>query len=99
MKKELAAFTLALGLASTAPAFAGGEKITAKKQPVKMTEQQLDNVAGGLITLVAFDVVDVNVRNALNDNEVITDNNIAAQIPLALLSNQTIGTGTIRQRQ
>jgi hypothetical protein len=37
MKKELAVFTLALGLASTAPAFAGEEKITPKKQPVKMT--------------------------------------------------------------
>lgn len=47
MKKELAIFTLALGLASTAPAFAGEEKIAPKKQPVKMTDIQMNNVTGG----------------------------------------------------
>jgi hypothetical protein len=83
MKKELAVFTLALGLASTAPAFAGEEKITPKKQPVKMTEQQLDKVAGGLVNvvLVAFDVVDIRNNEVLNDNNVFAQ----AQIPVAVL--------------
>jgi hypothetical protein len=38
-------------------------KQTAKPQPVQMTDAQMDNVAGGLITAVLVDVVDVNNNN------------------------------------
>jgi len=82
MKKDIAVFALVLGLGATAPAFAGGEKIAEKKQPVKMTEQQLDKVAGGQL-------IEVDVRN----NEILKNINVAAQaaVQAAVLSQGNQG--------
>jgi hypothetical protein len=78
MKKELALFTLALGLAATAPAFAGEEKITPKKQPVKMTETQMDKVTAG-----ARQEGLVNV--AVEDTEVVKGVQATLQASVAVL--------------
>ena len=51
MRRSLIA-AAAVAFAATAPAFA--------KEPVKMTEQQMDQVTAGLITVVAVDLVDIN---------------------------------------
>ena len=68
MKRQIAVCALVLGLGATTQAFATDNKVTDKKQPVKMTEQQLDNVTGGLIpiTVVAIDVVDVRTDRTLS---------------------------------
>ena len=84
MKKELAILALAIGVASTAPAFAG-EPLTAKKQPVKMTDQQLDNVAGGLVTIVAVDVVDVQT------GDILRTLNVPVNAAIAVLGNAVAG--------
>jgi hypothetical protein len=87
MKKQLTVVALSLGLASAAPAFANEEadreKITPKNQPVKMTDQQLDEVAGGqLVTVVLFDVVDVE------DNQILNNVVVAAQAQVGILAAQ-----------
>ena len=52
MKKQLIALTLALGLGSTSiPAFAGQDEIGERKQPVKMTDQQMDDVTAGAVAI------------------------------------------------
>lgn len=52
MKKQLIALTLALGVCSTSiPAFAGQDELGEKKQPVKMTDQQMDDVTAGAIAI------------------------------------------------
>ena len=38
-------------------------KQTVKPQPVKMTDAQLDNVAGGALVFIGPDLIDVDVRN------------------------------------
>ena len=59
MKKQLIALTLALGLGSISiPAFAGQDELGDRKQPVKMTDQQMDDVTAGAI------VIGLSVRNA-----------------------------------
>lgn len=59
MKKQLIALTLALGLGSTSiPAFAGQDELGDRKQPVKMTDQQMDDVTAGAI------VIGLSVRNS-----------------------------------
>jgi hypothetical protein len=59
MKKQLIALTLALGLGSTSiPAFAGQDELGEKKQPVKMTDQQMDDVTAGAIA------IGLSVRNS-----------------------------------
>ena len=78
MKKELAVFTLALGLASTTPAFAGGEKIIPKKQPVKMTDKQMDAITGGQ----QEGLVNVNV----DDVEVVKNVKVGANVIVGVLS-------------
>lgn len=88
MKKELAVFTLAIGLASTAPAFAGGEKVTAKKQPVKMTEQQLDRVTAaghhsGLITI------------EVERNEIVKNVNVDVKAQTQVVALGAAGQGAI----
>ena len=98
MKKELAVFTLALGLASTAPAFAGEtgtKESTEKKQPVKMTEQQLDNVAGGQLIgpIIVFDVVDAN--NVLRNANV----NVPVIAQVGLFSAQAAGSAIRNLRE
>jgi|SwirhisoilCB2_FD_contig_31_26162475_length_350_multi_48_in_0_out_0_1 hypothetical protein len=52
MKKQLIALTLAAGLSAVSlPAFAEQDQPVEKKQPVKMTEQEMDNVTAGLVAL------------------------------------------------
>jgi hypothetical protein len=59
MKKQLIALTLALGLGSISiPAFAGQDELGDTKQPVKMTDQQMDEVTAGAI------LISLSVRNA-----------------------------------
>jgi hypothetical protein len=59
MKKQLIALTLALGLGSASiPAFAGDDDLGDKKQPVKMTDQQMDDVTAGAI------LIGLSVRNS-----------------------------------
>jgi hypothetical protein len=97
MKKELAVFALTIGLTSTAPAFAGGDKMTAKgekigtkTEPVKMTDQQLDEVtAGALVNVIAFDVVDIR--------HVVEDVNVAAQAQVGILSAQAASGRIVQQ--
>ena len=84
MKKELAVLTLAISMASTAPAFAG-DTPTTKKQPVKMTDKQLDDVAGGLVTIVAVDVVDVQT------GDILRTVNVPANAAIAVLGNAVAG--------
>jgi hypothetical protein len=75
---------------------------TAKPQPVQMTDAQMDNVAGGLITVVAIDVVDVqNVANNLSVDVAIPAN-VGANVVLAILGAAAGGVvptqvGRIRQ--
>jgi nitrate/nitrite transporter NarK len=65
-------FAAVAAMAVSSAAFAEPPKNTEpKRTPVKMTDAQLDSVAAGLITVVAFDVVDV--RN----NEIIKNVNVA----------------------
>jgi hypothetical protein len=68
--KRFASLFVAVGLAtagSTALADQGKSQVdkpASKPQPVKMTNAQMDNVAGGaLINAVLVDVVDVNNNN------------------------------------
>ena len=84
--KRFATVFVALGLAtagSTALADQAKDQLNpanAKPQPVRMTEQQLDNVAAGLITVVAVDVVDVqNVANR-NNVQVTVPANVGAAV-------------------
>lgn len=52
MKKQLIALALAAGLSAVSlPAFAEQDQPTEKKQPVKMTDQEMDNVTAGLVAL------------------------------------------------
>ena len=90
MKKELAVCALVLGLGATAPSFAKEDKLAEKKQPVKMTEQQLDNVAGGqLIEVIAIDVVDVRTDRTLQNI------NIPVNAAVAVLGRAGAGQGVI----
>lgn len=59
MRKSLIALTLAAGLSAISlPAFAEQNQPTEKKQPVRMTDQQMDDVtAGALVNVVT------NLRN------------------------------------
>lgn len=50
IKQGIVAATAAFALGA-APAFA---------EPTKMTDAQMDNVTGGLLTVIAVDVVDIN---------------------------------------
>jgi hypothetical protein len=67
--KRFATLFVAVGLATAGSTVLAEEakdqvsKQDAKPQPVQMTEAQLDNVAAGLITVVAVDVVDINRNN------------------------------------
>jgi hypothetical protein len=82
MKKELAIFTLALGLASTAPAFAGEQGITPKKQPVKMTDTQMDNVTGGQPDQAGLvNVCCIRVSN----NDIVKNIQVSANAAVAVL--------------
>lgn len=73
MKKQLTALTLAAGLSAISfPAFASLDEPTDKTEPVRMTDQQLDEItAGALINVVTrlrnvqFTDVDVNVNTAI----------------------------------
>ena len=58
MKKQLIALTLALGVGSTIPAFGGDNDLGERKQPVKMTDQQMDDVTAGAI------LIGLSVRNS-----------------------------------
>ena len=52
MKKQLIALTFAVGLSAVSlPAFAEQGQPTEKKEPVKMTDQEMDNVTAGLVAL------------------------------------------------
>jgi hypothetical protein len=95
MKKEFAALTLALGLgAATSPGLAEPTKTTdisfqaaASSGPVKMTDDQMDNVTAGLITVIAVDVVDVNNNNILNDAQLLNNIAVSANAAIAVLGN------------
>ncbi|TFZ00783.1 hypothetical protein EZ313_20275 [Ramlibacter henchirensis] len=68
MRKTLiAAATLALAASGTAFA-----------KPVKMTDQQMDEVTAGLVTVVLVDTVDVS--NVANNNQVAVPVNAAAAV-------------------
>lgn len=59
MKKQLIALTFAVGLSAVSlPAFAEQGQPTEKKEPVKMTDQEMDDVTAGLVALK------LSVRNA-----------------------------------
>ena len=59
MKKQLVALMLALGLGSASiPAFAGQDEPGERKQPVKMTDHEMDEVTAGAI------VIGLSVRNS-----------------------------------
>ena len=86
--KRFASVVVALGLAtagSTALATQPKDQVNAqasKPQPVKMTDAQMDNVAGGaLVSVVAVDVVDV--ENVLNNVRVAIPVN--ASVAIAVL--------------
>ena len=74
-------------LATAGTAFAGQEVKQAKPQAVKMTDAQLDNVAAGLITVVAVDVVDVNNNSILNNNDVQLLIPVNASVAIGILGN------------
>ena len=78
MKKQLAVFALAIGFASSAPAFADDKEATAKKQPVKMTETQMDQVTAG-----ARQEGVINV--AVEDTEVVKNVQVGVQAAVAVL--------------
>lgn len=93
--KRFATVFVALGLATAGSvAFAEQAKDSlnrqaAKPQPVKMTDAQMDNVAGGaLLTVVALDVVDVqNVANNLSID-------VAVPVNAAVAAN-VLGSGAL----
>ena len=102
--KRFAAFSFALGLATAGSAALAeqrdqqsGEQ-NAKPQPVQMTEAQMDNVAAGLITVVALDVVDVqNVANNLSVDVAVPVNAAAAVAVLGEAAAVAVQPGRIRQ--
>jgi hypothetical protein len=96
MKKELAVFALALGLASTAPAFAGGEKITPKKHPVKMTDDQMDKVTAGQIN-IGGGLIDVDVQNVDVVKDVAVNANLAAGVAAAVLGGAGNAVGAAQR--
>ena len=91
---RFATIFVALGLAtagSTALAEQAKDQLSqqkAKPQPVKMTEQQLDNVAGGQLIgpVIVFDVVDVRNVDVLRNANVAVP--VAAQV--GILSAQGV---------
>ena len=86
MKKHIAVCALVLGLGATAPAFATENKTLEKKQPVKMTEEQLDKVAGGqLVQIIAVDVVDVTT------GDILRTVNVPVNAAIAVLGNGVAG--------
>jgi len=92
--KKFVALTLALSLGALAsPVVADSVKkadgalaSTESRGPVKMTDEQMDNVTAGLVTVVAVDVVDINNNNIITDNEILNNLNVAAQAQVAILS-------------
>ena len=71
MIKQLTALTLAAGLCGiSSPAFANLDQLIEKTQPVKMTEQQLDDVTAGALVKVVTNLR--NVRNTDVDIDVDT---------------------------
>ncbi len=71
MKKQLTALTLAAALCGiSSPAFANLDQLTEKTQPVKLTEQQLDDVTAGALVNVVTRLR--NVRNTIVDIDVNT---------------------------
>jgi hypothetical protein len=71
MKKQLTALTLAAALCGiSSPAFANLDQPTEKTQPVRMTEQQLDDVTAGALVNVVTRLR--NVRNTIVDIDVDT---------------------------
>jgi hypothetical protein len=71
MKKQLTVLTLAAGLSAiSVPAFANLDQPTEKTQPVRMTEQQLDDVTAGALVKVV--TILRNVRNTDVDIDVNT---------------------------
>jgi hypothetical protein len=92
--KRFTSFLIALGLA-----LAGSSALA---KPTQMTEAQMDKVAGGLITVVAIDVVDVqNVANNLSVDVAIPAN-VGANVVLAVLgaaAGSVVPTQTGRIRQ
>jgi hypothetical protein len=102
--KRLATVFFALGLAtagSTALAAQANDQLgkqASKPQPVKMTDAQMDNVGGGaLLTVVAFDVIDV--ENVANNLRVAIPVNAAAAISILGTDTTAIATqpGNINQ--
>jgi hypothetical protein len=70
MKKQLTALTLAAALCGiSSPAFANLDQLT-DKTPVKLTEQQLDDVTAGALVNVVTRLR--NVRNTIVDIDVDT---------------------------
>ena len=45
--------------------------------PVELTDAELDAVTGGLVNVVAVDVVDIN------NNDVLNNNNVQLNLPVA----------------
>ena len=79
MKKQLTALTLAAALCGiSSPAFANLDQLTEKTQPVKMTEQQLDDVtAGAFVNIHTVTITNLrNVRNTEVDIDVDVDSTV-----------------------
>ena len=87
MKALFVATAAAIGLTSVA--FADPPKSSGAAKPTKMSEEQLDKVAGGaLLTVIAVDVVDVN-RNDVNVQVPVAANVAAGVLCGTCAANQT----------
>ena len=79
MKKLIPAFAAAV-FAMTGTAAYAQEDAKQLDQPVAMTDAQMDNVAAGLITVVAVDVADIDTGNVLSNNQVSVPVNAAVNV-------------------
>ena len=103
--KRFATVFVALGLAtagSSALAQQGMDQVnkqSSKPQPVKMTEAQMDNVAGGaLVNVVAFDLIEL--RDVANGNNVQVAVPVTAAVGAAVgvLSGPQVAAAMAQQR-
>ena len=86
MRKSILA-AAAFTLAASGAAFA--------KEPVKMSEQKMDQVtAGALINVVAVDVIDV--QNVLNNNKVAVAIPVNAAVAISVLGGDPTAIATQR---
>jgi hypothetical protein len=94
MKKQLIALALAVGLGSmSTPAFAGQGDIDTNR-PVKLTDQEMDNVTAGELVLVALSFSNVLAQKISVNVAAQT----AVQAAIHSKARQSIRFGSIHQR-